>query len=91
MADLFRCDKCGRTGAMQHKRGRFIVQELNHHDGQPHVSLYNKKAEVCGDCLTLLIESLGGREKKDMTEAQHIMREANETPSVTTRALGEGS
>ncbi len=89
MADMFRCDKCGHVGPMAHKRGRFIVQELNVHDGQPHSSLYNGRAEVCFTCLDALIQSLGGRKSgpANMALNQDIMREA----SATTRALGEGT
>lgn len=88
MADLFKCDKCGHVGPAAHKRGRFIVQELNVHDGLPHTSLYNARAEVCVTCLDALIRSLGGRPNNtDMTKNQEIMREANGTTSL----LGEGA
>lgn len=92
MADLFKCDKCGHVGPLSHKRGRFIVQELNIHDGLPHTSLYNGRAEVCQVCLETLIASLGGRKSgpADMTKNQEIMRSVNESPSGTIRAIGEG-
>lgn len=93
MADLFKCDRCGHVGPLMHKRGRFIVQELNVHDGNPHSSLYNGRAEVCYTCLEALIASLGGRKSgaADMTKNLEVMRAANESPSGTIRAIGEGT
>lgn len=48
MADLFKCDKCKAVLHPSVKKGRLVLQELT--NGQPHMSLYNKKAEVCQTC-----------------------------------------
>lgn len=52
MAHLFQCDKCGKLSQPHTMQGRLILQEVR--GGQTHVSYYNRKAEVCGECFSQL-------------------------------------
>jgi len=77
MADLFRCDKCGRIGRASEKKGRLIVQELGS-DGLAHPALYNRKAEVCEGCFTEVCRTMHDPSGKRPTleESSAIVRES---------------